>query len=255
MDSLNYSENTKVVSRGVLSTRMSIKPLETGEIFFNYKQSNTGTIPFEKNPYEIWIGSVDPNKPIRIGAQGFITIAGNFSSYFSTSLNLDTATKEEFEKTAVLPTEGTEGLRVGNVYFIDTDIYIPKTPTTPEFNGSDLAVYLGDNAWWRINNNISSASGIEYTFNSGRPSSLEESEYNSLDAKSLTAKASLDNLYSTKAGLDSNGKIFYDQIPDAIKDIDNSNVSGVFQVHHENSLNAHNTLTVNPEFGQFDDNI
>lgn len=254
MNSLNYSENTKVVSRGVLSTRMKDKPLETGEIFFNYKQSNSGKLPYEKNPYEIWIGSVDPDKPIRIGAQGFITIAGNFSSYFSTSLNLDTATKEEFEKTATLPTEGSEGLKVGNVYFIDTDIYIPKTSSTPELNGGDLAIYLGNNTWWRVNNNISSASSMEYTFNSGRPTSLEESEYNQLDSASVSVKASLDNLYTTKAGLDSKGKLFYDQIPDEIKE-NKSDIDGPFQVHHENSYNSHNTLTVNPECVTFEDNI
>ena len=245
MDSQNIDNNEIGLSQGSLNLRMKVKPLAPGELFYNYLKTDLSADKVVGNPYEIWIGTLNPTKPVRIGAQGSFIIYGNYKSFFEVIQNTGFLSQYTYE--AHLPLQGTRGLKVGNVYKIDEDIVIYKTDTNPQFIGGDLAVYLGDNKWWNISN--SKLPKDLYYVPPTRGEAREDSDYEFTDSITKNVKAALDSLYQTKAGLSPSGKIYIKQLPDQLlQRWSNNLVLGPFEVQHEKGYNVHDTLGVNPKY-------
>ena len=245
MDSQNIDNNEIGLSQGSLNLRMKVKPLAPGELFYNYLKTDLSADKVVGNPYEIWIGTLNPTKPVRIGAQGSFIIYGNYKSFFEVIQNTGFLSQYTYE--AHLPLQGTKGLKVGNVYKIDDDVVIYKTDTNPQFIGGDLAVYLGDNKWWNISN--SKLPKDLYYVPPTRGEAREDSDYEFTDSITKNVKAALDSLYQTKAGLSPSGKIYIKQLPDQLlQRWSNNLVLGPFEVQHEKGYNVHDTLGVNPKY-------
>lgn len=243
-NSLSYSENPIHISRGNIHTRMQSSPLEPGELFLNYQKNVLKPASKKRvsNPYELWIGTLNPKQPIRLGAGGFLSLAGNFSEFFETLEYSDS--KKKYTKKAVLPNESTySSLRVGNVYYIDDNLYIEETDRNPGFQGGDLAVYFGDGRWWNTSNS-QYIDEIEYH-------AIKRSNFNANvdhdNSKINNAKDALDDLYATKADLDKFGKIYYSELPDDIRFLANGKFSpqyGSFEVRR--NISGKDTFAVNP---------
>lgn len=248
MDSQNIDNNEIGLSQGSLNYRMKVKPLVPGELFYNYTKTDLLSDKIVGNPYELWIGTTNPTKPVRIGAQGSLIIYGNYRSFFEVFQN--NGPLSQYPYSATLPANGTKGLAAGNVYKIDKDIIIYATDTTPQFVGGDFAVYLGDNKWWNLSN-TQLVDDIYYR-PCERGDAVEDSDYEYTDNLTKSVKTALDVLYQSKAGLGPDGKLYLSEIPDKLlKKWSNNLVEGPFEVQSDTGYNRHDTFGVNPRYGEY----
>lgn len=246
-NSFNYSENPIYISKGNIATRMKDSPLAPGELFLNYQKNVVQPTTGKRlsNPYELWIGTLNPKQPLRVGAGGFLTLTGYFSEFFDTYAE---PTGDNYKRKARIPTEVEySSLRIGNVYYIDDDLCIDETDSNPAFVGGDLAVYFGGGKWWNTSNS-QYIDEIEY-HPTKRNNHYANVDYKDYDANTNNAKDALDSLYTTKADIDPKGKLYYSAIPDEILALTEQKFSpqyGTFEVRNNEAINAKDTLAVNP---------